>query len=59
MYPYISCPPLTYEYDQGRFDLLKIEITSKPFMRDQEWHYSAIAMFDKFIAIIHRPRDID
>jgi hypothetical protein len=60
-YPYISCPPppLTYEYHQRCFDLLKIQITSKPFMRDLEWQYSAIAVFDKFIAIIHRMRDSD
>ena len=55
----ISRPPLGYEYQYGRFNLVKIQITSKPFIRDQVWHYNAIAVFEKFIAIIHGPRDTD
>ena len=55
--------PLTYEYKRARIQLPKIEITSRPIMRGrdgkEEWHYSAIAVFDKLIAIIKHPRDID
>ena len=28
-------------------------------MRGEEWHFSAIAVFDKVIAVIHKPHDTD
>jgi hypothetical protein len=53
------CPPFTYYYQHARIELLKIHIAKKPSKFCKEWHYNAIAVFDKFIATIECPYQKD
>ena len=53
------CPPFTYYYQHARIELLNIDIAKKSSKFGEQWHYNAIAVFDKFIATIECPYQKD
>jgi hypothetical protein len=55
-YPF---PHFTYYYQHTRIELLKIHIVEKSRKFGEQWHYNAIAVFDKFIATIECPYEKD
>ena len=36
---------------------MKIQINTAPYLADDVWRYEVIAVFDKLIAFVHKPRD--
>ncbi|KAM0911208.1 hypothetical protein ACQ4PT_013652 [Festuca glaucescens] len=48
-----------YHWEMASLVLLKIQITGEPFLFEGRWHYCAIAVFDKTIAIMMGGTDSD
>ncbi|KAM0922830.1 hypothetical protein ACQ4PT_005923 [Festuca glaucescens] len=48
-----------YHCEMASLVLLKIQITGEPFLVEGKWHYCAIEVFDKTIAIMMGGRDSD
>ena len=46
-----------FKYKLARTELLKIQISTAPYLADDVWRYEAIAVFDKLIAFVQKPRD--
>jgi hypothetical protein len=51
--------PPRYHWEMASLVLLKIQITGEPFMFEGRWHYCAIAVFDKTLAIMMGGMDSD